>query len=46
MMTYLELGKALLHLLLFLGAVYNLAHLISKLVQLKLQQVIQLEVGI
>ncbi|KAA6427766.1 MAG: hypothetical protein FRX49_02429 [Trebouxia sp. A1-2] len=35
---YLELGKALLHLLFLLSAVHNLAHLICKLVQLKLQQ--------
>ena len=41
--NHLELSKPLLHFLFLLGTVHNLAHLISKLVQFELEQVIQLE---
>ena len=44
--SHLQLSKTLLHLLLFLGTIHNLTNFISKLVQLKLQQVIKLEAGI
>lgn len=46
MTAHLELGKALLHLLLLLSTIHNLTNLILKLVQLKPEEVIQLEVGI
>lgn len=41
--NHLQLSKPLLHFLFLLGTIHNLAHLISKLVQFKLEQVIQLE---
>ena len=43
---YLELGQGLLHLLLLLCPVHNLTHLLLKLVQLQLQQIVQLELVI
>ena len=46
MTAHLELGKALLHLLLLLSTIHNLTNLILKLVQLKPEEVIQLEVDI
>ena len=42
----LELGQGLLHLLFLLGTIHNLSHLLLELMQLKLEQIIQLELVI